>query len=220
MDHVRRIGAVRRKLARIGLQGLMVTHLPDIRYLSGFTGSSAALVISRRAARLFTDGRYITQAAEEVQAARVDIVSGPPAKSAIQWLAAQPGVESAGFDPDAQPVAELAIWKEALPARLRRTFLSARCHLPSSSPCASIKDEAELAMMKEAALVGCKLFENILAFIRPGLQEIEVAAELEYQARMRGAEGMSFETIVASRGSFGSSARQSEHRPSYLVKAS
>jgi Xaa-Pro aminopeptidase len=197
MDHVRRIGAVRRKLARIGLQGLMVTHLPDLRYLSGFTGSSAALVISRRAARLFTDGRYKTQAADEVQAARVDIVSGPPAKSAIQWLAAQPGVESAGFDPGYTTVAELAIWKEALPARLRRTFLSA---LPSPivEPLRLIKDDAELAIMKEAAMVGCKLFEQILAFIRPGIQEIEVAAELEYHARMLGAEGMSFETIVAS----------------------
>jgi Xaa-Pro aminopeptidase len=197
MDHARRIGAVRRKLARIGLYGLVVTHLPDVRYLSGFTGSSAALVISRRAARLFTDGRYTTQAAEEVQAAKVDIVSGPPAKSAIQWLAAQPGVESAGFDPAVTTVAELALWKEALPARLRRSFLTA-LPAPIVGPLRFIKDDAELHLMKEAALLGCKLFEQILAFIRPGLQEIEVAAELEYQARTLGAEAMSFETIVAS----------------------
>ncbi len=52
--------------------------------------------------------------------------------------------------------------------------------------------------MTEAALVGCKLFEHILNFIRPGLREFEVAAELEHQARLLGAEGMSFETIVAS----------------------
>ena len=61
-----------------------------------------------------------------------------------------------------------------------------------------IKDEDELAMMAEAALVGCKLFEHILGFIRPGHREIDVAAELEHQARLLGAEGMSFETIVAS----------------------
>jgi Xaa-Pro aminopeptidase len=52
--------------------------------------------------------------------------------------------------------------------------------------------------MIEAALIGCKLFEHILGFIRPGLAEFEVAAELEHQARLLGAEGMSFETIVAS----------------------
>jgi len=52
--------------------------------------------------------------------------------------------------------------------------------------------------MAEAALLGCKLFDHILAFIRPGLREVEVAAELEHKARLLGAEGMSFETIVAS----------------------
>jgi Xaa-Pro aminopeptidase len=61
-----------------------------------------------------------------------------------------------------------------------------------------VKDEDELALMSEAALLGCKLFEHILAFIRPGLAEFEVAAELEHQARLLGAEGMSFETIVAA----------------------
>ncbi len=197
MDHFRRIGALRRKLTRTGLQGLVVTHLPDLRYLSGFTGSSAALAITRRSARLFTDGRYITQAAEQVQAAKVAIVSGSPATNAVQWLAAQPGVDSAGFDPAWTTVAELGRWKDALPPRLRRTFLSA-LPAPLVEPLRRIKDDDELAVMIEAALVGCKLFEQILGFIRPGIQEIEVAAELEYQARSFGAEGMSFETIVAA----------------------
>jgi Xaa-Pro aminopeptidase len=61
-----------------------------------------------------------------------------------------------------------------------------------------VKDENELALMSEAAQMGCRLFEHILTFIRPGLKEIEVAAELEYEARRLGAEAMSFETIVAS----------------------
>ncbi|HZB89772.1 MAG TPA: M24 family metallopeptidase, partial [Terracidiphilus sp.] len=65
-------------------------------------------------------------------------------------------------------------------------------------PLRLVKDEAELAIMREAALIGCRLFEHMLGFLRPGLAEFEVAAELEYQARRAGAEGMSFETIVAS----------------------
>jgi Xaa-Pro aminopeptidase len=197
VDHFRRIGALRRKLARAGLPGLVVTHLPDLRYLSGFTGSSAALAVTRRAARLFTDGRYTSQAAEEVSAAKVEIVSGPPAVSAVQWLAAQPGVEIAGFDPSWTTVAELARWKEGLPTRFRRVFLTALA-APLVEPLRRIKDEDELGLMFEAALRGCKLFEHMLGFIRPGLREIEVAAELEYQARLMGAEAMSFETIVAS----------------------
>ena len=197
MDHFRRIGQLRRRLTKAGLSGLVVTHLPDLRYLSGFTGSSAALAITRNMARLFTDGRYTTQAAEQVSAAQVQIVSGPPAVAAVEWLAAQPGVELAGFDPAKTTVAELARWKAALPSRLRRGFLSALA-APLVESLRWIKDEDELTLMIEAALMGCKLFEEILSFIRPGLAEFEVAAEIEHRARLLGAEGMSFETIVAS----------------------
>jgi Xaa-Pro aminopeptidase len=197
VDHFRRIGLLRRRLTKAGLHGLLVTHLPDLRYLSGFTGSSAALAVTRRSARLFTDGRYKTQATEEVSAAQVEIVSRSVSEAAVQWMAAQSGVEFVGFDPDRTTVAHLARWKAALPARLRRSFLSALA-TPLVEPLRMVKDEDELELMSEAALVGCKLFEQILGFIRPGLAEFEVAAELEHQARLLGAEGMSFETIVAS----------------------
>ena len=197
VDHLRRIGALRRKLTRTGLPGLLVTHLPDVRYLCGFTGSSAALAITRRSARMFTDGRYTTQAAEEVQGARVDIASGPPAVGAVQWLAAQPGIETAGFDPNHTTVAELARLREGLPYRHRKAFLSG-LPAPLVETLRLVKDDDELAIMREAALMGCRLFDHILTFIRPGLKEVEVAAELEHRARLMGAEGMSFDTIVAS----------------------
>jgi len=197
VDHSRRIGQLRRRLAKAGFTGLLVTHLPDLRYLSGFTGSSAALAITRRGACLFTDGRYKTQAAEEVAAARVSIVSGSPAVAALEWLITQPGVDTVGFDPASTTVAELSRWKNSLPAKLRRSFLSP-LEAPLVEPLRWVKDEDELALMSKAALTGCALFEHLLGFIRPGLRETEVAAELEYQARLKGAEGMSFETIVAS----------------------
>jgi Xaa-Pro aminopeptidase len=184
-------------MRRAGLSGLLVTHLPDVRYMCGFTGSSAALGIARRGARLFTDGRYTAQAAAEVQGAGVEIVSRSPAISAVEWLAAQPGAEFAGFDPARTTVADLARWKAALPAAMRRTFLTA---LPGSlvETLRLVKDEDELDVVREAALMGCRLFDHMLGFLRPGLREIEVAAELEHLARLDGAEGMTFETIVAS----------------------
>jgi Xaa-Pro aminopeptidase len=197
VDHFRRIGALRRKLTRAGIPGLLVTFLPDIRYLSGFTGSSAALAVTRRTARLFTDSRYTTQAGEEVDAAQVQVVSGSPAVAAVQWLAAQAGVRRTGFDPARTTVAELARWKSELPSQLRRSFLEA-IPAPYVEQLRVVKDTDELAVMGEAALVGCRLFDGMLKFMRPGIAEIEVAAELEHQARMLGAEGMSFETIVAS----------------------
>lgn len=179
------------------MSGLLVTHLPDVRYLCGFTGSSAALAVTRRAARLFTDGRYRTQAAEEVKGAKVEIVSGAPALAAAQWLSAQPGTDTAGFDAARTTVAELARWKAALSSGLRRKFL-----VPLQDPLVEtlrmVKDDDELGLMREAALLGSKLFDHILDYLRPGLREIDAAAELEHQARILGAEGMSFETIVAS----------------------
>jgi Xaa-Pro aminopeptidase len=189
--------ALRRRLTRASLTGLLVTHLPDVRYLCGFTGSNAALAITRFQARLFTDGRYRAQADEEVEAADVEIATGSAVIAAVQWIAAQPRVTSVGFDPALTTVAELSRWKAALPSRLRRRLLTP---LDASliEPLRRVKDEDELAIMREAALTGCRLFDHMLGVFRPGMAEVEVAAELEYQARMMGAEGMSFETIVAS----------------------
>lgn len=184
-------------MTKAGITGLLVTHLPDVRYLSGFTGSSAALAVTRRGARLFTDGRYRAQAAEQVKGAQVEIVSGAPAVSAVQWLAAQPGSESAGFDPAHTTVAELSRFRSELPSKLRRAFLTPLA-VSLVEQLRLIKDGDEIKLMSEAALIGCQLFEHIITFIRPGIREIEIAAELEHQARLRGAEGMSFETIVAS----------------------
>ncbi|MGH9591077.1 MAG: M24 family metallopeptidase [Terracidiphilus sp.] len=197
MDYFRRLGQLRRRMSRAGLPALVVTHLPDVRYLTGFTGSSAALVVARRGLRLFTDPRYATQAAEEVTCARVEVVSNFPAVSAVQWVAAQPGVDRAGFDATRTTVDDLARWRAALPSRIRRGFFTSLEASPVEA-LRTLKDADELALMAEAALAGCKLFDRIVPIIRPGIRELDVAAELEHQARLLGAEGMSFETIAAS----------------------
>jgi Xaa-Pro aminopeptidase len=197
VDHFRRIGQLRRRMTRAGLPAVVITHLPDIRYLTGFSGSSAAVAVARRAVRLFTDPRYATQAGDEVNGARVEVVSNSPAIAAVQWIAAQAGVKRAGFDPNRTTVAELARWRTALPTRLRRNFFTSLENSPVEE-LRVLKDQDELQVMTEAALVGCELFDRVLPILRPGIREIEVAAELEHQARLLGAEGMSFETIAAS----------------------
>ena len=198
VDHLRRIGQLRRRMTRAGLPGLLVTHLPDLRYLSGFTGSSAALAVTRRAARLFTDGRYTAQAAEEVDGrAGADCcqlacgcrraVAGRAAGRRVCRI--RPGLDHGGRTGALAGRTAVAAAPHAFFPRWPR---------PLVEPLRWVKDEDELTVMIEAALVGCTLFEHILGFIRPGLAEFEVAAELEHQARLLGAEGMSFETIVAS----------------------
>lgn len=184
------------------LSGLLVTHPADVRWLSGFTGSSGALAITRRAVRLFTDGRYTVQASEETSGTgvKVEIVPSSPAVSAVQWLAAQitPGdaPTQVGFDAAHTSVAELERLKAELPSKLRSKLLKGEKSL--IAPLRQLKDEDELAIMTEAAALGDALFSHLLGFIEPGMTEAAVGAELQYQATMRGAEGMSFDSIVAA----------------------
>ena len=131
------MGALRRKLTRAGLPGLLVTHPPDIRYLCGFTGSSAALAVTRRTARLFTDGRYTAQAAEEVKAAQVQIVQGRPGDcgGAVAGRAAGRGPWRASTR-RAPRWRNWRVGRAELPSRLRRGFFQA-IPAPLSKSCAA-----------------------------------------------------------------------------------
>jgi Xaa-Pro aminopeptidase len=178
-----------------GIDSLLVTHLPDVRYLCGFTGSNAFLGITASRAAMFTDGRYIVQAQQETQAARVVIAAKSARDEACQWLASS-GVSHCAFDPETTTVADLAHYRKSLPSG-RRGFFQ-----PITEPLVRnlrlIKDEDELRLMKQAARCGVELFHELLPRLESGMQETAVAALLEHSARARGAEGMSFETIVAS----------------------
>ena len=189
--------AVRRLKGRA--DSLLVTHLPDVRYLSGFTGSNAALVLVGGRAVLFTDGRYTGQAKAEAVGTKVVIAAKAAVIAACEWVEAA-GVGSCGFDGLQTTVAGLERMRGALSkgvgVRARAAMfvdvggLVARLR--------EVKDEEEIGVMRRAALLGCGLFEEMLGVIEAGMTEVAVAAELEYRARLVGVEGMSFETIVAS----------------------
>jgi Xaa-Pro aminopeptidase len=178
-----------------GVEGLLVTHLPDVRYLCGFTGSSAALVLMGAKAVLFTDGRYTTQAKLESPGTRVVIAKKPSVIAACEWMEAA-GVERCGFDAAHTTVAALETMRKAVSAKARREMFVAVGSLVAGMR--EVKDADEIARMRAAALVGCELFGGLLTYLEAGLTESEVAATLEYAARLAGAEGMSFDTIVAS----------------------
>src|SRR5215467_4147419 len=80
-----------------GVDCLLVTHLPDVRYLCGFTGSNAALVIAGSRTVLFTDGRYTAQAKGEAAGTRVVIATKPAGTAACEWMI-EAGVRRCGFD--------------------------------------------------------------------------------------------------------------------------
>jgi Xaa-Pro aminopeptidase len=199
--------ATRRRLAKQSAEAveagaLLVTRGPDVRYLTGFTGSSGAVAIAGGRAALFTDGRYQTQAKAETgagtpggKALRVVIDRRPPGVQAVEWLMGL-GVQRTAFDAGQTTVAALEAMRKALPGKLRRSFFVASDGLVAKLR--EVKDADEIAKMKRSAALGCALFEDVLEFIEPGVPEMEVAAKLEFLARMAGAEAMSFETIAAS----------------------
>jgi Xaa-Pro aminopeptidase len=192
MHHSPRVGRLRRRMKQQGIDSLLITHLPDVRYLCGFTGSNAFLAVTPNRAAMFTDGRYIAQAHQETSAARVVIAARSARDESCRWLAAS-GAKHCSFDPETTTVADLALYRKAA----SRGFFQ-----PLAEPLVRnlrlIKDEDEVRLMKKAAHLGVDLFHELLPQLQPGMPETTVAALLEQTARIRGAEGMSFETIVAS----------------------
>jgi Xaa-Pro aminopeptidase len=166
----KRVGAA---VKRCGAEALLVTQPADVRYLTGFTGSNAALIVKGSRVTMFTDGRYTTQAANEVDDAQIVIVVDKPVSVAACEWAVERGIGRCGFDITVTTVAGLEGLKAALPAKLRRSFF-----VPVKG-------------------LGCRLFDQVLEHVVPGAPEMEVAMALEYMARLEGAEGMSFDTIVA-----------------------
>jgi Xaa-Pro aminopeptidase len=186
-------------MAKRRVPSLLVTHPPDVRYLCGFTGSNAALAITAKQALLVTDGRYTAQSKAEVKAAEVRIAKGPALAETCRWLAGT-RVRQAYYDAETMTMAALRNMRDSIAGMVRggatRFFQPLDVALVSAQR--MVKDAREIEHMAAAAALGVRLFEHLLGFLRPGLTENAVAAELEYRARLAGAEAMSFPTIVAS----------------------
>jgi Xaa-Pro aminopeptidase len=193
MNYQLRQGTLREGLATTQFDALLVSHLPNIRYLCGFTGSSGLLLIEEAGSVFFTDVRYDTQAHAEVKSAKVVVARQAVLNAAAERIAALRGRKAIGIEAEHATVSERKRLNDLLPARLRlknATALVERLRM--------VKDEEELALIRTAVRLGAKLFDRALEVIRPGVKESEVAAEMEYMARRAGAEEMSFSTIIAS----------------------
>jgi len=178
-----------------GVDGLLVTHLPDVRYLCGFTGSNAALVLAGGRSVLFTDGRYTAQAKAEAVGTQVVIAQKPALLVACERIE-EVGVRWCGFDAAHTTVAALETMRKAVSGKMRRgMFMAVK---PLVAAMREVKDADEIVRIRKAAVLGCALFDGMLTYLEAGLPEVAVAAELEHAARLAGAEGMSFDTIVAS----------------------
>jgi Xaa-Pro aminopeptidase len=168
------------------LDALLVTNLHNVRYLTGFTGSNAAVLLLRDGtAVLFTDPRYTVQSQQQVNC-RVRIAKGPLTKSILQEIT-RTRVHRVGFEQEHMTVAQRESFKRELePA----TGLIERLRL--------VKDTAEIEKIRASVVSNSSALEAALKRFKIGMKESELAAEIDYQNRKRGAEAPAFDTIVAA----------------------
>jgi len=185
----------RRKLCQLiskaKLDALVVTHPANWYYLTGFTGEAGTLIVRPEGATLISDGRFTTQAREETPSIRYIEQKGSLTESAGRFLR-EKSVRRVGFDATQVSVAQLGLLRKAAGARTK--WISA----PGLVEAIRIrKGPSELALMRQAAILAGDVLKGALKLLKPGVTENEVAAEIEYQMRRRGASGPAFETIVA-----------------------
>ena len=196
MDFLSRQTRLREYLATTRFDGLLISHLPNVRYLCGFTGSAGLLLVEAAANTFFTDVRYDTQALQEVKGAEVMVANKSPWDAASEWVSERRGKArhwTIGVEASHVTIAEKKRFNDGLPARVR-----AKDAPPQIERARMVKDKEELACIRAAVKLGASLFDRALKVLHPGVKETEVAAEMEYGARRAGAEQMSFPTIIAS----------------------
>ncbi len=188
-----RLERLRFRFPQFHCDAILVTHLPNIFYLCGFSGSAGILLVDSGVATLFTDGRYTVQAKEEVTGAGVCITRRPLLIEAARYLAGLKRPSRVAFSPDRVTVLQ----------RHQLARFAGRKVRWVESPGAveslrAIKDASEIATIREAARLAGVVFQETLSLVKPGVLEQDLGAEIEYRLRRKGAEGVSFETIIAS----------------------
>jgi Xaa-Pro aminopeptidase len=196
MNFTARQNALREHLSTTRFDGFLVSHLPNIRYLCGFSGSAGLLLVEQTGSLFVTDVRYDTQAHEQVKGARV-VIARKSALAALADLLLKRRKRSRGWaigiEAEHFTVSEKKRLAELIPVGIRLKDAPAVIERFRM-----IKDGEELAYTRSAVFLGAKIFDRALEVLRPGIKEVEVAAEMELAARRNGADAMSFDTIVAS----------------------
>jgi Xaa-Pro aminopeptidase len=173
------------------VDALIVTHLPNVRYLCGFTGSAGVLLAAPRPV-FFTDGRYAEQAAAQVEGVRVSIAKGGALAAAAAGCIKM-HLRRVAIEADYLTVTQLTALRQALGKGVKLVPLSGIVE-----ELRAIKDAEEIELIRNAVELSSRLFRPLLRTLRPGVAESDAAARLEFLARKAGAESMSFETIIAS----------------------
>lgn len=186
----RRLAKLRTQVRRLKLDAIVITNQTNVRYLSGFTGDSSAILVTQSETVFVTDFRYIEQAGEECTGYRVVKRNGGTfktlARQAKKLGAGKVGIEANVLSLNAAEQFRAALGKiemvntHGVVGRLRE-----------------IKDRDEITAIEACIRANEKCLEHIRSFLVPGIRELDISAEIEYFARGLGFDGMAFPTIAA-----------------------
>lgn len=181
------------RFVELGVDGLVVSHAPNVRYLTGFTGTAGVAVALRNETILVTDFRYRTQAEAELDpSVRLEISASDVWERVNQLLEARGDAACVGFEAHVVPAADAE--------RIARQGARHRFK-PVSGPVEALraaKEPEEVAAIRAAARLAAEALAATLDTVRVGLRERDVAVTLEAELRRRGSEWHPFPTIVAS----------------------
>jgi Xaa-Pro aminopeptidase len=202
-----RLARLRAAFPHHGIDALLVTHPPNLRYLTGFDGSMGALLVLRESCALLVDGRYATAARDRVASTRgleatgVVLVSGSY-EAAIGRALAAAGCQQAGIEAAVMTVSRLNRIEAELDHAAAEAGAGQRVGLVSTEGLVEdarlVKDEVEIGTLRTAARMLSAVARQVLPRVQVGRTELDIAAEADAMLRRAGFDRPAFDTIVAS----------------------
>jgi len=186
-----RIEALRRPLVEHELDALMITSGSNRRWLTGFTGSAGTVLLTKDSAHIITDSRYYEQVERQAPEFKLER-AGYKTTDKLGELLESLNLTRLGFESDFVTVSQLDTYREKLP---EVDWMATKGLLGRLR---AVKTAEEIEVIQRAVDLADRAMEHAYAIARPGMTEIELAWQLEVFMRERGAEGLSFDSIVAA----------------------
>jgi len=194
----RRLKQLRTQLRRQKLDSILISDESNVRYLSGFTGDSSALLLTQSDALFLTDFRYVEQAADECKSYRI-VQRRDSMVKAIVRQARKLDVTSLGVEAGVLTLESAERLRDALGSSSRRG--RRKIEMVSTTGLVerlrAVKDREETRAIVACLGAAEKCIEHVKPFLVPGIREHDIATEMEYFVRGLGFDGMAFPTIVA-----------------------
>lgn len=187
-----RLEKIKNQFDDLKIDSFLVKNLPNIRYISGFSGSAASILFTKDRNYFISDFRYKSQSAQEVYKDFEIIIYVQNSLLFLKDLIEKHNLKKIGFESDFLTYADAE--------SLKRDFKQVE-FVPVDrlfQKIVSIKNEKEIVLTRKAVEITDKTFSELLNIIKPGMTEREVSAHISYLQKILGADGDSFDAIVAS----------------------